>query len=76
VGPNTHQGAPGASGAPWCLVGPRASSGATLGPLGCLLGRKKSPESFAAFGLRLIWIFCEVKNKQKTELALCIMSVG
>ena len=30
------------------------------------MGRKKSPKSFAAFGFHLIWIFCEVKNKQKT----------
>ena len=29
-------------------------------------GPKKSPKGFAAFGLRLVLIFCEVKNKQKT----------
>ena len=28
--------------------------------------QKKSPKSFAAFGLRLVLIFYEVKNKQKT----------
>jgi hypothetical protein len=30
-----------------------------------LLVHKNSPKSFAAFGLCLVLIFCEVKNKQK-----------
>ena len=29
-------------------------------------GPKKSPKSFDVFGLHLVLIFCEVKNKQKT----------
>ena len=37
-----------------------------LWPTGCLLVQKRSPKSFAAFGLRLILIFREVKNKEKT----------
>ena len=36
-----------------------------LWPNRCLLVQKNSPKSFAAFGLRLVLIFCEVKNKQK-----------
>ena len=62
----THHGTPGASGVPWCLVG----------PLGLLLGAslahwlssgpKKSPKIFIAIGLRLVLIFYKVKNKQKT----------
>ena len=37
-----------------------------LWPIGCLLVHKKSSKSFAVFGLRLILISCDVKNKQKT----------
>src|SRR5215216_68766 len=36
-----------------------------FGPLDVFLS-KKSTKSFAAFGLRLVLIFCEVKNKPKT----------
>ena len=76
MGPTTHQGMPGASGAPWCLVGPTGlPSGASLAPK-LYSGPKKSPKSFVAFGLRLVLIFCEVKNKQKQQLALGTMSIG
>ena len=44
----------------------RASSGAPPWPPGCLL-RKKSPKSFAAFGLRLVLILCEVKKQAKNS---------
>ena len=37
-----------------------------LRPILCLLVQKNSPKSFAAFGLRLVLIFYEVKNKQTT----------
>ena len=66
MGPTSHQGAPGASGVPWCLVGPTGlPAGASLAPK-LSSDPKKSPKSFAAFGLGLVLIFCEVKNKQKT----------
>ena len=65
VGTN-HQGAPGPTGMPWCLV-------LTLGSLfGTSLahwmssGPKKSTKSFAAFGLHLALISLDVKNMQKT----------
>ena len=48
-----------------CLVAQYGPYGAPLAPPGCLLGRKSSSKSFVAFGLRLVLIFCEVKNKQK-----------
>ena len=60
MGPTPHQGVP------WCLVVPTGlPSGPFLAPK-LSFGPKKSPKSFAAFGLRLIGIFCEVKNKQET----------
>ena len=37
-----------------------------LWPIGGLLVHKKSTKSFAVFGLHLILISCDVKNKQKT----------
>ena len=37
-----------------------------LWPILCLLVQKKSPKSFAAFGLRLVLISCDVENMQKT----------
>jgi hypothetical protein len=65
VGPTTHQGVPGLLGAPWCLVGPRGlPPGASLSPK--LSSGPKKSKSFTVFGLRLIGIFYEVKNKQKT----------
>ena len=60
------RGAPGGLGAPWCVVSPSGH------PLGVALaqwmssGPKKSPKKFALFGLRLILISYDVKNKQKT----------
>ena len=45
---------------------PRAASPVLLWTLGCLLAQKKSTKSFAAFGLRLIWIFYKTKTGQKT----------
>jgi hypothetical protein len=65
VGPTTHQGTYGLLGVPWCFVVPTGLlPGAFLAPK-VSSGPKKSPKSFDAFGLRLVLIFCEVKNKQK-----------
>ena len=62
----THLGAPGPPGAPWWVVPPSGHPpGAAVAILGVLV-HKKSPKSFAVFGLRLILISCDVKNKQKT----------
>ncbi|RJG35210.1 hypothetical protein D1Z90_20935, partial [Motilimonas pumila] len=47
----------------WCP--PWAASLVLLHSFGCLLAQKKSTKSFAAFGLRLIWIFCKTKIGQK-----------
>ena len=55
---------------------PQGPSSAPLGPPGCHLGRKNSPKSLMAFGLRLVLIFCEVKYKQKQQMALGTMSIG
>src|SRR3990170_389668 len=51
---------------PGGLCSPRSSPLVLLWPTGCLLVQKKSPKSFTAFGLHLVLIFCDVKNKQKT----------
>ena len=56
----THLGAPGG------LCPPRGTQQVLLWPIGCLLVHKKSTKSFTVFGLRLILISCDVKNKQKT----------
>jgi hypothetical protein len=45
---------------------PRSPSPVLLHIPGCLLAQKKSTKCFAAFGLRLIWIFCNSKTGQKT----------
>ena len=58
----THLGMPGPPGAPWWVVPPTVLIWPVLG----VLVHKNSPKSFVAFGLRLIFISCEVKNKQKT----------
>ena len=55
---------PGARPCGCCL--PRASSPVVSWPTRFLLVQKKSTKSFAAFGLRLIWIFCKTKKGQKT----------
>ena len=62
----THQGALGPPGAPRWVVLPSEAPSST--PLAQLVssGPKKSPKSFAVFKLRLVLIFYEVKNKQKT----------
>ena len=52
------------AGVPWWVVPPRGTPGASLAHL-VSFGPKKSTKSFAAFGLRLILISCDVKNKQK-----------
>ena len=62
----THQGAPGPPGMHRWVVPPRGTpSGTSLAHL-VSSGPKKSSKSFAAFGLCLLLIFYEVKNKQKT----------
>ena len=48
----------------WCP--PWAASPVLLRSILCLLAQKSSTKSFAAFGLRLIWIFCKSKIGQKT----------
>ena len=51
---------------PGGLCSPRGTPLVLLWPNRCLLVQKKSPKSFDVFGLHLVLIFCEVKNKQKT----------
>ena len=65
-GGTTDQGAPGPPGVPWWVVPPSGHPKLLLWPTGCLLVHKKSTKSFAVFGLRLIFISCDVKNTQKT----------
>ena len=62
----THLGAPGPPGAPWWVVLPSGHPQVLLWPILGDLVHKKSPKSFVVFGLRLILISCNVKNKQKT----------
>src|SRR3990170_2315905 len=50
---------------PGGLCPPRGTPLVLLRPKLFLLFHKKSPKSFAAFGHRLVMIFCEVKNKEK-----------
>ena len=57
LGPQAHPGG---------LCSPRSSPQVLSWPNGCLLVQKKCTKHFAAFGLRLILISCDVKNKQKT----------
>ena len=66
----THLGAPGPPGAPWWVVPPSGHPQVLLWPIGSLLAHKKSTKSFAVFGLRLILIFCDVKNMQKQQLVI------
>ena len=61
----THVGALGGPDAPRWVVPPSGHPQVLLWPNMCLLVHKKSPWSFVAFGLRLVLISCEVKNKQK-----------
>ena len=53
-------------GAPWWVVPPSGHPQVLLWPIGSLLVHKKSTKSFAVFGIRLILISYDVKNKQKT----------
>ena len=62
----THLGAPGPPGAPWWVVLPSGLPSDTSLAHWMASGPKKSTKSFTAFGLCLILIFCDVKNKQKT----------
>ena len=62
----THLGAPGPLGAPWWVVPHSGHPQVQFRPIGFLLVQKKSPKSYAVFGLRLILISYDVKNKQKT----------
>ena len=55
----------GAQACPGALCPPQGTPEVQLWPNGCLLVHKKSPKSFMVFGLRLILISCDVKNKQK-----------
>ena len=51
---------------PGGLCPPRGTPQVLLWPIESLLVHKKSTKSFAVFGLHLILVFCDVKNKQKT----------
>ena len=51
---------------PGGLCPPRGTPQVLLWPILGVLVHKKSPKSFAVFGLRFILISCDVKNKQKT----------
>ena len=63
----THLGVPGGPGVPWRVVPPSGHPPQVLlWPILSVRVHKKSSGSFAVFGLRLILISCDVKNKQKT----------
>jgi hypothetical protein len=63
---NTPQVAPGPGGAAWWVFFTSVSVSDTSSYPRLSSGPKKSTKSFAAFGLRLIWIFCKTKTGQKT----------
>ena len=78
-GPEKHLGVPrGGHKPPGHAWGPRRAL-VGCAPLGappkccsgpsCVLVHKNSPRSFAVFGLRLILIFCDVKDMQKPTTA-------
>ena len=52
---------------PGGLCSPRIPPQVLSWPIVCLLVQKKSPKSFAAFGLRLIRIFGEVKGSKNNN---------
>ena len=56
----------GAQACPGGLCPPWGIPQVLLWPILGVLVHKNSPKSFAVFGLRLILISCDVKNKQKT----------
>ena len=58
LGPQAHPGG---------LCPPRGTPLVLLWPIPCILAQKNSPKSSVAFGLRLVLIFCQVKNKQKNN---------
>ena len=58
--------APGPPGRPGGLCPPQSSPLILLWPTNCLLVQKISPNGSAAFGIRLVLIFCEVKKQVKT----------
>ena len=62
----THLGALGPPGTPWWVVLPSEPPSGTSLAQQVSSSPEKSLKSFAAFGLRLVLIFYEVKNKQKT----------
>ena len=66
----THLGAPRPPSVPWWVVPPSRHPEMLLRPILGVLVHKKSPKSFAVFGLRLILISCDVKNKQKTTTGI------
>ena len=57
----------GAQACPGGLCHPRGTPQVLLWPILGVLVHKKSPKSFTVFGLRLILISCDVKNKQKNS---------
>ena len=70
-GPRKHLGGASRGAAPTRtrpggLCPPQGTPQVLLWPTGCLLVYKNSIKSFAAFGLHLVLISCDVKNKQKT----------
>ena len=69
----THQGTPRPPSASRWVVLPLEIPSSTSLAQKVSSGPENSPKSFAAFGLRLVLIFCEVKKQQ---LALGTMSVG
>ena len=64
-----HEGAPGPLGAPWLVVLPSEHPQGASPAHWMSSGPKKSTKIFAAFGLRLVLISCDVKNMQK--IATC-----
>ena len=65
-----------AGGHRWWVVAPSGHPQVLLWPILGVLVHKKSPRSFAVFGLRLILISCDVKTSKKQQLALGTMSIG
>jgi hypothetical protein len=58
---------PGPSGVAWWVLPTSGFVSGTSSDPWLSSGPKKSTKSFAAFGLRLIWIFCKTKTGQKTS---------
>ena len=66
--PTRVQGAPTPWGAPPASWTPRASSRVDSFSQKSNIFEKKSPKKIIAFGLCLIWIFCDTKTSNKQEL--------